>query len=87
MVKSSNDNEYNWTFSDVRILDNRLNRIENKIDSFKTDVDEIRDMLKDASTNHVVVDNRGKTDWKAIGVIIGATIAAILAAIQQVSLK
>lgn len=94
MVKSSNDNEYNWTFSDVRTLDNRLNRIENKIDhnylSFKKDVSETREMLKDASkeaANHLVVDNRSKTDWKAIGIIIGATIATILAAIQEVTTR
>lgn len=94
MVKSSNNSEYNWTFSDVRALDDRLSRIENKTDlnyiSFKKDVAEIREMLKDASTeasNHLVVDNRSKTDWKAVGIIIGATIATILAAIQQVAAR
>lgn len=79
MVKSSNNSEYNWTFSDVRALDDRLSRIENKIDQ-----------LKSASTeaaNHLVVDNRSKTDWKAVGIIIGATIATILAAIQQVAAR
>jgi translation initiation factor IF-2 len=43
--KQSNDKEYTWTFSDVRELDNRLLRIENKIDnnylSFKDDVKEV----------------------------------------------
>jgi hypothetical protein len=77
--------EYTWTVGDVRQLDSKLGSIENKIDanyhSFKEDVAEIKESLKN---NHLVVDNTNKTDWKGIGIIVGATIAAILAAIQQV---
>ncbi len=84
--KKSNEQEYSWTFSDVRDLDSRLLRIENKIDnnylSFKEDVKEIKENIK---SSHLIVDNTSKTDWKAIGIIVGATIAAILAAIQQVA--
>jgi len=83
--KDSNDQEYNWTVGDVRSLDKKLINIENKIDnnykSYKEDVREIKESLKN---NKLVVDNTSKTDWKGIGVIVGATIAAILAAIQQV---
>lgn len=46
----------------------------------------IREDIKDLKSDrtHLVVDNTNKTDWKGVGVIVGATIAAILAAIQQV---
>lgn len=84
--KNSNDQEYNWTVQDIRNLDNRLVKIENKIEnnykSFKEDVKDIKEIMSKTS---FIVDNTKKTDWKAIGVLIGATIAAILAAIQQVS--
>ena len=83
--KSSNDKDYTWTFKDVRDLDSRLLSIENKIDSnyksFKEDVKDIKESIK---SSHLIIDNTNKTDWKAIGIIIGATVAAILAAIQQV---
>ena len=83
--KNSNDQEYTWTVRDIRKLDERFNKMENKMDSnflsFKQDIEDIKESIK---TNRVVVDNTTKTDWKGIGIIVGATIAAILAAIQQV---
>lgn len=81
-VKSKNQ-EYTWTVDDYITLNNRLDRIESSASQVKDDIKDIKEDL--AIKNHIVVDNRSKTDWKAIGVIIGATIAAILAAIQQVS--
>lgn len=86
MPRKSNDQDYTWTFKDVRDLDQRLLNIENKIDnnyrSFEEDIKEIKESIK---SSHLIVDNTNKTDWKAIGIIIGATVAAILAAIQQVT--
>lgn len=83
MTTSSNSKEYTWTFSDVRSLDSRLQSLEDRTGSIQIDIKDIKDEL--AVKNHIVVDNSNKTDWKAIGLLIGATIASILAAIQQVT--
>lgn len=83
MAGKSKNQEYTWTVDDYITLNNRLDRIESSASQVKDDIKDIKEDL--AIKNHIVVDNRSKTDWKAIGVIIGATIAAILAAIQQVS--
>jgi len=81
--KSSNNKEYTWTFSDVRALDSRLEKLESRVEGIQIDIKDIKEEL--ASKNHIVVDNSSKTDWKAIALLIGATIATILAAIQQVT--
>lgn len=54
--------------------------MDSNFESFKEDIKEIKKTLEPKT---LVVDNTNKTDWKGVGVIIGATIAAILAAIQQ----
>lgn len=81
--KSSNNKEYTWTFSDVRALDSRLEKLESRVEGIQIDIKDIKEEL--AIKNHIVVDNSSKTDWKAIALLIGATIATILAAIQQVT--
>ena len=74
------DKDYTWTFADVRSLDDRLYRLEATSKAISHDIAEIKtEMAKD--NNHLVVDNRSKTDWKAIAVLIGATISIILGAI------
>lgn len=83
MTTSSNSKEYTWTFSDVRSLDSRLQSLEDRASGIQSDIKEIKQEL--AVKNHIVVDNSNKTAWKAIGLLIGATIASILAAIQQVT--
>ena len=76
------DKDYTWTFADVRSLDDRLYRLEATSKAILHDIAEIKtEMAKD---NHLVVDNRSKTDWKAIAVLIGATISIILGAIVSV---
>lgn len=82
-MASSNNKEYMWTFSDVRALDSRLQTLEDRTSGIQTDIKDIKEEL--AIKNHIVVDNSSKTDWKAIALLIGATIATILAAIQQVT--
>lgn len=72
-----------WTFSDVRALDSRLEKLESRVEGIQIDIKDIKEEL--AIKNHIVVDNSSKTDWKAIALLIGATIATILAAIQQVT--
>ena len=71
----SNDTKYEWTFEEVRKLDKTLNDL----------ADEVKLLRIEIKQKPLVVDNRGKTDWRAIAVLIGATIATILAAIQQVA--
>lgn len=66
--RSSNNQEYQWTVGDVRTLDNRLTKIDSNIESIKEEL---------AVKNHVVVDNTGKTDWKAIGALAIAIIGAL----------
>ena len=82
-MASSNNKEYTWTFSDVRALDSRLEKLESRVEGIQIDIKDIKEEL--AIKNHIVVDNSSKTDWKAIALLIGATIATILAAIQQVT--
>jgi hypothetical protein len=81
-MTNDNDKTYNWSFSDVRSLDNRLAKLEISAAQIAVDVQEIKNEL--AIKNHVVVDNREKPDWKAIAILIGATVGAIYAAVQQV---
>ena len=76
------DKDYTWTFADVRSLDDKLYRLEATSKAISHDIAEIKtEMAKD---NHLVVDNRSKADWKAIAVLIGATISIILGAIVSV---
>ena len=77
------DKDYIWTFSDVRSLDNRLSTLEAQAREIQKDIKDIKEEL--AVKNHIVVDNRNKADWKAIAILIGATIATILAAVEQVA--
>ena len=68
MAQSSNNQEYTWTVGDVRALDERLTKMDSKLDS-------IQDEL--AVKNHIVVDNTTRTDWKAIGVVAVSIIGAL----------
>lgn len=73
--KNSNDQQYIWTVQDVRTLDKRLERINQHGITMKEDIADIKKEL--AVKNHIVVDNSGKTDWKAIGTIAVAVIGAL----------
>lgn len=79
---TDNDKNYTWSFSDVRTLDARLASLELTSRVIQSDIKDIKDEL--AIKNHVVVDNREKPDWKAIAILIGATVGAIWAAVSQV---
>ena len=81
-MTNDNNKDYTWSFSDVRSLDARLASLEATSKTIQADINDIKEEL--AIKNHVVVDNRDKPDWKAIAVLIGATVAAIYAAVQQV---
>lgn len=81
-MTADNDKTYTWSFSDVRSLDNRLAMLESRVVNIQDDIKYIKEEL--AIKNHVVVDNREKPDWKAVSVLIGATVAAIIAAVGQV---
>lgn len=79
---TDNDKTYTWSFSDVRSLDNRLAMLESRVVNIQDDIKFIKEEL--AIKNHVVVDNREKPDWKAIAILVGATVGAIYTAVQQV---
>lgn len=79
---SDNNKDYTWSFSDVRSLDARLASLEATSKTIQADINDIKEEL--AIKNHVVVDNRDKPDWKAIAILIGATVGAIWAAVSQV---
>jgi 50S ribosomal subunit-associated GTPase HflX len=85
---TSNDSDYTWKVSEVRQLDTKLSSLQSAIENesglIRTEIHELKEDFKEFKKQRpLVIDNRGKTDWKGVAVIIGATIATILAALQQ----
>lgn len=56
-MPNSSDQDYTWTFSDVRQLDARLSQIESKLDAVQKEL---------VSRSHVVVDNTNNNKDKVM---------------------
>lgn len=81
---SKNNSEYSWTIEEVRKLDVVLSEIKEDVKAGRVEIKEIqKDLQELKNRNSVVIDNTNKTDWKAIGVIVGATVASAMVALQQ----
>ena len=88
---SNEDQNYQWTITELRKLDNLLQRVENrandsydratalqiKLDKLEDKVEEIERAVHNNS--RLIIEPPKRIDWKAIGVLIGAIAATIAA--------
>jgi hypothetical protein len=78
-MNKSNDSDYQWSFGEVRKLDNALSELKDEVKLLRIEVKNLKNEMKVP----MIVDNRDKTDWKALGIIIGATLAGVIAIVEQ----
>lgn len=74
-MPNSDNNEYTWTFGDVRKLDKRLGDIESNGKDTAQDVKDIKEQM--STKNQIIVDNTNKMDWKAFVAIVTAAVATV----------
>ena len=88
---SDEDQNYQWTITELRKLDTFLQRVENRANDsydratelqikFDKLADKVEEIERAVSNNsRLIIEPPKRIDWKAIGVLIGAIAATIAA--------
>ena len=87
----SDDQDYQWSITELRKLDTLLQRVENRANDshdratelqikFDKLADKVEEIERAVSNNsRLIIEPPKRIDWKAIGVLIGAIAATIAA--------